>query len=447
MSTKESESAHIALNRPGSKPDPAITAPGLTQGRQAMPLSVPLPFLLTAISAAALFSVLLPWNISQALLAPNFPHVLALVHMLTLGFLTMAIMGASLQLVPVIIAGPLRAARLLRWQYPIYASGVVLLISGFWWMLPALLIVGGSLIVLAVFHYIIVLAITFARADKRPLTVYYLMASLVYLGIVVCLGLTAALNFQFGFLAAGADRLLLAHITLGVVGWLTTTLMGVSYTLVRLFALAHRHGDRLGRIIFWLLNTAIVGLALGFSFAWLPLIIAGGLVLIAAAWLFGYDYLQMLRARYRKVLDVTQHHAIASVVYLMFLVPFGISAAIFGWGSPPLLSALGLAALLGWLGQSIMGYLYKIVPFLIWHERYGSLVGKQKVPLMREMVHERWAWISWWCINAGLIALIAAFLLNPPLWIAQCASAVLAGGCILAMLNVLGVVRHLKLAS
>ena len=218
MSTAESESAHSALNRPGSKPGPAIAAPGLSPGRQAVPLSVPLPFLLTGISAAALFSVLLPWTISQALLAPNFPHVLALVHMLTLGFLTMAIMGASLQLVPVIIAGPLRAARLLRWQYPIYASGVVLLISGFWWMLPALLIVGGSLIVLAALHYIIVLAITFARADKRPLTVYYLMASLVYLGIVVCLGLTAALNFQFGFLAAGADRLLLAHITLGVVG-------------------------------------------------------------------------------------------------------------------------------------------------------------------------------------------------------------------------------------
>ena len=447
MGKTESKAVRITIKRPDQKTSAITASPGLMGGRQGVPLSIPLPFLLTGIAALALFSALLPWNISEALIAPDFPHVLALVHMLTLGFLTMVIMGASLQLVPVIIAAPLRATRLLRWQYPVYAGGVALLLSGFWWMLPALMIAGGSLIVLAVLHYIIVLAITFARADKRPLTVYFLITSLVYLGIVVCLGLTAALNLQFGFLAAATDRLLLAHITLGVVGWLTTTLIGVSYTLARLFALAHGHNDHLGRIIFWLLNAGIISLALGFSLAWLPLIIAGGLVLTAAAWLFGYDYLQLLRARNRKMLDVTQYHAIASVVYLMLLIPLGASAAIFGWGNPEILAALGLVALLGWLGQSIIGYLYKIVPFLIWHERYGPFVGKKKVPLMREMLHERWAWVSWWLINMGLIATIAACLFNPPLWIAQLASAMLAAGCVLAMLNVFGVARHLKRAS
>ena len=445
MSKTEFEAPRIMIRRPEQKPGIAGASPGLMGGRQGVALSVPLPFLLTGITALALFSLLLPWNISQALVAPDFPHVLALVHMLTLGFLTMTIMGASLQLVPVIIAAPLRARRLLRWQYPTFTAGVMLLLIGFWWMIPALLIAGGSLVVLAVLHYITVLAITFARADKRPLTVSFLATSLVYLGIVVCLGLTAALNFQFGFLGAATDRILLAHITLGVVGWLTTTLIGVSYTLVRLFALAHKHEDRLGRIIFWLLNVAIIVLVVGFALSWQPLIVAGGLVLIAAAWLFGYDYLQMLRARNRKMLDVTQYHASASVVYLMLLIPCGVGAAIFGWGNPALFAALGLAAMLGWLGQSIIGYLYKIVPFLIWHERYGPLVGKQKVPLMREMLHERWAWVGWWLINGGLMATIAACLFGLPLWIAQPASLVLAAGCLLAMLNVFGVARHLRI--
>lgn len=438
------EALRIMIRRPEQKPGIPPASPGFMGGRQGVPLSIPLPFLLTGITALALFSLLLPWNISQAVVAPDFPHVLALVHMLTLGFLTMCIMGASLQLVPVIIVAPLRATHLLRWQYPVYTTGVILLLSGFWWMIPALLIIGGSLIVLAVLHYIVVLAITFARADKRPLTVSFLAASLVYLGIVVCLGLTAALNFQFGFLGAVTDRILLAHITLGVVGWLTTTLIGVSYTLVRLFALAHRHGDRLGRIIFWLLNTAIIALAVGFSLSWRPLIIGGGLALTASVWLFGYDYLQMLRARNRKMLDVRQYHAIASVVYLMLLIPCGAGAAISGWNNPALFAALGLAALLGWLGQSITGYLYKIVPFLVWHERYGPLVGKQKVPLMREMLHERWAWAGLWLINGGLVATIAACLFNLPPWIAQPASLVLAAGCTLALLNVFGVARHLR---
>jgi hypothetical protein len=57
------------------------------------------------------------------------------------------------------------------------------------------------------------------------------------------------------------SHLLLAHITLGVVGWLTCTLMGVSYTLARMFALVHDHSDALGQRIFLLLNGAIIGLA------------------------------------------------------------------------------------------------------------------------------------------------------------------------------------------
>lgn len=439
--TQKGQGATVRISVPSAGQSGGVMA-GTLGGRQGVPLSIPLPFLLTGSVAAACFGLLLPWLMSEALLAPDFPHVLALVHTVTLGWLTMSIMGASLQLVPVIIAAPLRAARFLRWQYPLYLCGVLLLLSGFWWMQPWLMIAGGSLVVLAVIHYISVLAITFAHSSTRPLTVRYLIASLTYLAIVVGLGLTMALNFQFNFLGPGSDRLLLTHVTLGVVGWLTCTLIGVSYTLTRLFALAHGHSDRYGRLIFWLLNGGIWGLALGFSFAWLPLIIVGSLILIAAVWLFGYDYRLMLQARHRKILDVTQHHAIASVVYLMVVVPCGIIATLFGWHQPALLVALALAALVGWLGQSIIGYLYKIVPFLIWHDRYGPLVGHQKVPLMREMVHERWARTSWWLINGGLVAVIGSVLLSPWLWVVQAACLVLACGLLLATLNVFGVVFY-----
>jgi hypothetical protein len=287
-----------------------------------------------------------------------------------------------------------------------------------------------------------VLSVTLAHATTRPLTVRFLIASLLYLCLVVSLGLTAALDFQFGFLGAAFDRLLLIHITLGVVGWLSSTLIGVSYTLVRLFALAHRHDDRFGRIIFVLLNVSIVALALGFGFSWLPLMLSGGAALIATTWLFAYDYVRMLQVRHRKLLDVTQYHSIAAVVYLSLVMPLGIADALFGWGRPVVLAALGIAAVVGWLGQSITGYLYKIVPFLIWHARYGPVVGRQKVPLMREMVHERWAWLSWLLINIGLPGIILSALLSlvGPL---QISSGLLGAGLVLAAANVIGVVRHL----
>jgi hypothetical protein len=418
--------------------------PGMIAGRRGVPLSVPLPFLLTGASAAALFGILLPWIAPEAVLAPDFPHVLALVHLATLGWLTMIIMGASLQLTPVITVSPLRATHLLRWQYPVYVSGVTLLLCGFWWMQPWLMATGGSLVVLAVVHYTVILGTSLVRAATRPLTVPFLAASVIALCIVVSLGLTMAINLQFGFLGAAMQQILLVHLVLGILGWLSNTLIGVSYTLTRMFALAHGHSDRLGRIVFVLLNGSIVVLVPGFTFGWFPLIAMGGGALVMATWLFAYDFLRILHARRRRVLDVTQYHSIAAVVYFSLVTPAGIAAALAGWQQPTTLMALGLAALVGWLGQSTVGYLYKIVPFLVWQSRYGSLVGRQKVPLMREMLHERWAWGSWWLINIGLACALfsALFAWVLPL---QIASGLLGVGFVLAAINIFGVVRHLSM--
>lgn len=441
LSLKTTDSA---LSKSGAAS--SITIGGLSgamTGGSSVPLIVPLLFLLTGSVAAALFAVMLPWVAPEALLSPGFPHVLALVHTATLGWLTMTMLGATIQLVPVIVVAPLRATRFLHWHYPIYISGVLLLIGGFWLMRPWLLAIGGGLIVLAVIHHVVILSSTLARATKHPLTMRFLIASLCYLCIVVSLGLTAALNFQFGFLGPALDRLLLVHLTLGIVGWLSTTLIGVSYTLVRMFALAHEHTDRLGKIVFVLLNVGIVLLAIGFALSWQFLIVCGGAILIAAVWLFACDYWRMLRVRRRRSLDTTQYHGIAAVVYFALTIPFGVAAALFGWLQPGILMALALAALVGWLGQSMTGYLYKIVPFLVWQHRYGPLVGRQKVPLMREMLHQRWARLSWWLINMGLVGTILCALGQ---WLIplQIAAAVMALGLILVAINVLGIVRYLQ---
>ena len=425
---------------PAAPGGPAISLAGSTASG-ALPLWIPLPFLLTGAVAAALFGALLPFIAPQALLSLAAPHTLALVHVVTLGWLTMTIMGASLQLAPVILESPLRATWLVRAQYPVYLEGVVLLVTGFWLARPPLMIAGGSLVVIAIAHYVGMLGATIIRATKRPLSARYLAASATYLCVVVSLGLTAALNLQFGFLGPAVTRLLPTHIALGVVGWLTTTLMGVSYTLTRLFALAHDHSDALGRRNFALLNGGVLGLAAGFALGWGWLQWIGGLALIAAVWLFAWDYSRMLRVRKRKMLDTTQRHGIAAVGYLCVVIPAGVIVAL--WPSGPLggapaLVALGLLALVGWLGQSVIGYLYKIVPFLVWQARYAPRVGRERVPLMRDLVDQRGAALSFWLINIALPATALCALLGWTLPM-QLAAAALGIGLVVAAANILGV--------
>jgi hypothetical protein len=423
--------------RPPAAPIATSGLNGVARG--GVPLWLPLPFLLTGAVSAAVAGALLPVVAPQALLAPGFPHVLALVHMVTLGWLTMVVMGATLQLAPVILVSPLHAARLARAQYPLYLAGVVALVTGFWTAQTPLLIAGGVVVVVAVAHYATIMGMTLAHATTRPLSARYLAASVSYLCVVVSLGLTAALNFQFGFLGAAVNRLLLTHITLGVVGWLSCTLIGVSYTLVRMFALVHNHDDTLGARVFLLLNGGILGLAAGFALDWTWLQAIAGLSLIAAVWLFAWDYLRMLRARMRKSLDMTQRHALIAVGYLAVVIPSGVALALAGHAGEPALVALGLAALVGWLGQSMLGYLYKIVPFLVWQTRYAPLVGRQSVPLMRDLVRQPIARLSFWAINVALPLAIVCALID---WTAafQVAASALGLGLALAAANIIGIV-------
>ncbi|HLR79910.1 MAG TPA: hypothetical protein VK119_04955, partial [Bacillota bacterium] len=44
---------------------------------------------------------------------------------------------------------------------------------------------------------------------------------------------------------------------------------------------------------------------------------------------------------------------------------------------------------MGWIIFSILGYLYKIVPFLWWTHKFSNKIGQEKVPTLKEMIHEK----------------------------------------------------------
>jgi hypothetical protein len=59
--------------------------------------------------------------------------------------------------------------------------------------------------------------------------------------------------------------------------------------------------------------------------------------------------------------------------------------------------------MLGFIGFLINGHLYKIVPFLVWFERFAPLVGKEKVPMLHEMYPKREAEMMFWYSSTGTI--------------------------------------------
>ncbi len=406
-----------------------------------IPLRLPLSLLLSGAIASVLLGIGAIFVLPEALTDPQALHVLALVHTATLGWWTMTIMGAMYQLVPVVLVTRLRAVPLAYCQMLLYLIGVVLLVSGFWFNRIALLASGGTLVVVAATLFAVHLLETILLAPRRPLTAAYLVASLVYLLVVVNLGLTAALNFRWGFLGASAYRLLFAHLVVGLGGWLGLTVIGVSYKLVPMFALAHRSSERFGWGLLILLNLSLPGLALSLGLAGpAGMVDLVGGVLALALLGFVYDFWRMLRARRKQTIDVMQRFAVAAPGYLALGVLLGSAIVAFHLDDAfgPLWLATAYLLLMGWIGQSVLGNLQKIVPFLVWNQRYASRIGREKVPLLRDLIHLPTARLAFWLFNGGILAEAVALALAQPLAISLAAIPV-ALALILCAINIVGV--------
>ena len=418
-----------------------MTASSVHRQSTTTPLWLPLSLLLSGAVASVLLGVGAIVVLPEALADPQALRVLALVHTATLGWWTMTIMGAMYQLVPVVLVTRLRAVTLAYCQTLLYLVGVICLISGFWFNQIALLASGGTLVAVAATLFAVHLLATILLSPRRPLTAAYLLASLVYLLVVVNLGLTAALNLHWGFLGAATQRLLFAHLAVGLGGWLALTVIGVSYKLVPMFALVHRSSERFGWGLLIALNLGLVSLALSLGLAaptWM-VELAGGVLALGLLG-FVYDFWRMLRARHKQTIDVMQRFAVVAPGYLSLGVLLGSAIVAFHLDSPfgSLWLAVAYLVLLGWIGQSILGNLQKIVPFLVWNQRYASRIGREKVPLLRDLIHLPTARLAFWLFNSGVLAEAVALALAHPLAISLAAIPV-ALALILCAVNIAGV--------
>ncbi|NMA72176.1 MAG: hypothetical protein GX961_09690, partial [Firmicutes bacterium] len=95
----------------------------------------------------------------------------------------------------------------------------------------------------------------------------------------------------------------------------------------------------------------------------------------------------------------------------------------------------GVAGLGGWLTNAILGYLHRILPFYVWHNKYWGRGKEPGVPAFREMVAEGPAWIGLALHNAGVIGLLIALPTGLPL---AGYLALLLVGAMVAAANLLG---------
>lgn len=341
------------------------------------------------------------------------PTTLATVHLITIGWLSVLMLGVLHQFIPVIGAKKLRSQSASGVTFWLVTVGFVGLVLGFLEMPSLLLPIGGTLVVAGVLIAVWNLGVTLAASRPLRLPALYVAASLAFLTATVLLGLSFATALTLsGVFAPTAAMALLSqglalHLLGGIGGWFGLTAMGVADRLLAMFALAPEERGRTRHWAFWLtsLGIAIAWLS-GFGLMFSPsallqgIGLVGWIALFAGVALYLLDMRELYRRRRRRELEA---NAVFGRVALWAL---GIAAALTAAAGAlsqfsNLAPALAYALLVGWLSGLALSQLYKIVPFLTWLDRYGKALGKTKVPRVQDLVVERRARPVFWLYFAG----------------------------------------------
>jgi hypothetical protein len=384
-------------------------APVLSIDR-APPQAVPLRFLLTAPWFAAAAGGVLLWGGPDAIASRWTGVVLAATHLLTLGFMAHAMLGALLQLLPVIAGVPVAfggvAAAV---AHPALLLGTLVLAAAFLSGVTALFPIAMVLLALAFAVYLSALAVGFARQRLQDASARVILVAVLGLLVTVTLGL--ALAAGLAGLPLPLLKLTHLHATWGIVGWTLLLVLGASLAVVPMFQMTAAYPRWLRGGFAAAMLAALAAWSAASWFEWellrapLQWPILAGVAAVAVTTLV----LQQ-RGRRRHQPDVTfLFWRLGMLCLLAAVAVWTAAAALELQHSQPYALLLGVLVLPGFAGSVIGGMLYKIVPFLLWLSLQLRVGGRP--PQVREILPDADGHPQFWLHLASILLLAAAVTL------------------------------------
>lgn len=355
---------------------------------QAPPISVPYRFFLVAPCFGVMAGILLAWSGGDALVSRWTPEVLALTHLIALGFMLQAMCGAVFQFIPVAVGGNVwRSTLVANAVQPLLVLAALLLVAGLLFSRPGLLSAAAPLFLLATGGFVAVVALALWQTPATGMTLWAMRMAIGGLAVTVLLGALLAEALALG-LSVPIVELADIHLAWGLAGWALMLLAGVSYYVVPMFQLTRPYPlwfTRWFGPLLLLLLLAWSSRLLIEDARWSLAIALSLLVLVSA---FAGMTLWLQYTRRRKIHDAT---SVGFSIANLSILAFAISGT--GYLLYPELAAdprfavwLGVLAFAGVFVSVITGMMYKIVPFLNWlHlQRLGAPLSA--VPNMNKMI-------------------------------------------------------------
>lgn len=303
----------------------------------------------------------------------HHPRMIAVVHLVTLGWISGSILGAFYIVGPLALRLPLRPGWRDRAAFAAFAIGVSGMVSHFWLGEYSGMVWSALLVAAAVLH-VAWRAWSGLRHALVPWPVK-LHVTLAFANMLAAslFGMLAGLNRIYGWLSWSPLSAAVAHAHLAAVGWAVMMVVGLSYRLIPMIVPAEMPQGRSMAVSAVLLELGAIGLAAALLTApvWTPLpaaVIVGGIASFVAQ-------VRRIVARKRPPPAALprpdwatwQTHvafgwlivAAATGLALTLPVPATWTVAL-GW-------TYGTAGLIGFLSQVVVGIQGRLLPLYGWY--------------------------------------------------------------------------------
>jgi len=375
---------------------------------QAPPIGVVLRFFLTAPIFGVVAAIAMLASDPSTFLEWSAPSSVAIVHLLLLGMVGMAMVGALFQMLPVLagasISEPLYHA---RWVHILLLLGTLLIGASFFFdiyllmhaALPSLL---GSL------GFVVLLMLTkLSAVENRTPSVKGMSLSLASLGFGLVFATALGIVFMGNDLGLDPLRLRDIHMHFMLFGWVGGLIMAVAFQVIEMFYVTPPYPKMVRETLpaATLLLTLLYAAA---AFAVPALLGPIDLLLGALLLLFALVTLARLMQRKRPVADATVWLWRTGLSALVAAV-----AAFVGSVATENQALLSAAALLyGYFILSIVFAMsYKIVPFLVWFHLNAK--GVMECPMMGDIIPARRAmwhlWLHWALLAGGVLLCVTPY--------------------------------------
>lgn len=307
------------------------------------------------------------------------PKLLGIVHLMALGWGTMMILGASHQLLPVLLGNALYSHKLAMSSFVLAALGIPFLVVRFLqFQMDVWALAGAAGIIFAIIAFFINLLQSMRQQPQKDVHIWFMLAATIWLLLTMLLGWLLLYNFSHPILPNNSLHYLSLHAHIGLAGWFLLLVMGVGSRLIPMFLIAQVNDNKTLWHIFLVMNASLLLFVIVFCLAmplpWLAVPFAG---IVFSMLLFANYIRHAYRLRVRKSIDTPMKLSLVSV--LLMLLPSLLLAAVLllqttasGAAITSLVKLYGFLLLFGWLSTLIIGMTFKTLPFIVWSQHYSK---------------------------------------------------------------------------